>query len=381
MASLARKQTSQYWFAAFRDRNGKQHRVSTHETRKSVAQKIADKYELAATRRTSRKALWATLNELQTLVGGDETPNATVKEFLELWLSNRKAEGITKSTYDCYEHVIRRFLSFLGETRLREGLITVTKRDIEWFRNLLVDQKLSPSSVNRNLRVLRMVWRTARLDGYIFDDPTETVRPVKGSNGKSRRPFTLEEIRAVLEKADPEWQSLIKLGLYTGQRLGDLALLRWENADLASGRLSLVTRKTGTDIKLPIAGPLKEHLLSLDSSDDLKTPLHPRAYAVVNDSGRVAALSAEFADLLVQAGLRAGHSHQGNGRGHSGPRTASELSFHSLRHTSVSLLKNASVPHSVAQALVGHESQAISQQYTHVGDQALAEALQKLPAL
>jgi hypothetical protein len=49
MASLTRKPTSRYWFACFRDKNGKQHRVSTEETRRSVAKKIADKYELAAT--------------------------------------------------------------------------------------------------------------------------------------------------------------------------------------------------------------------------------------------------------------------------------------------------------------------------------------------
>ena len=71
-----------------------------------------------------------------------------------------------------------------------------------------------------------MVWRTAKADGYIFDDPTEGVRSVKGEPSRARRPFTLEEIRSVLEIASPEWQSLIKLGLYTGQRLGDLARMQ-----------------------------------------------------------------------------------------------------------------------------------------------------------
>jgi integrase len=41
------------------------------------------------------------------------------------------------------------------------------------------------------------------------------------------------------------------------------------------------------------------------------------------------------------------------------------LSFHSLRHTAVSLLKDAGVPDAVVMALVGHESTAISQRYTH----------------
>ena len=198
---------------------------------------------------------------------------------------------------------------------------------------------------------------------------------------RARRPFTLEEIRSVLEIASPEWQSLIKLGLYTGQRLGDLATLRWENVDLLHGRLHLVTRKTGTQIKLPLAGGLRDHLLSLSCSDDPKQPLHPRAYCVLSSKdGRTNALSAEFIALLVEAGLRPPITHTRTGRGHRGPRKPSELSFHSLRHTAVSLLKAAGVPHAIAQALVGHESEAISANYTHVGDQALGEALEKLPA-
>jgi integrase len=381
MASLTRKPTSRYWFACFRDKNGKQHRVSTEETRRSVAKKIADKYELAATRKTSRRQLWDTLNELQTLVSGNEVPNATVHEFCELWLANRKAEGIAPATLSIYEKLVERFLTFLGLVRASGSLIDVHKRDIEKFRNQLVGQKLAAASVNRSLKILRMLFKTARQDGYIFEDPAEAVRTIKDDSARTRRPFTEEEIRQILAIADPEWQSLVKLGLYTGQRLGDLALLTWQNVDLTAGRLSFKTRKTGQEIKLPITGPLKDHLLSLPSSDSPKTPLHPRAYELVESHGRVVSLSNQFIDLLVQAGLRTAETHQSTGKGRSGPRDRTELSFHSLRHSAVSMLKNSGVPHSIAQALVGHESAEISQNYTHVGEAALAEAIQKFPTL
>jgi integrase len=44
----------------------------------------------------------------------------------------------------------------------------------------------------------------------------------------------------------------------------------------------------------------------------------------------------------------------------------------SLRHTAVSLLKDAGVPDAVVMALVGHESAAMSHRYTHVGKEALS---------
>ena len=64
-----------------------------------------------------------------------------------------------------------------------------------------------------------------------------------------------------------------------------------------------------------------------------------------------------------------------------GKRQVFELSFHSLRHTAVSLLKDAGIPDAVVMALVGHESAAISQRYTHVGRDALQRAADSLPLL
>lgn len=380
MASVTRKPTSKYWFACFRDKNGKQHRVSTGEERKSIAKKIAISYETAATRRSSKRELWNTLTKLQAIVSGDDNPSVTVQDFSKHWLANRKAERIEDSTYGIYEKLLERFLAFLGPARASASLIDVRKRDIEEFRNSQVERKLAPGTINRDLKILRSLFRAARLDGYIFEDPAEAVRTIKDDAKRTRRPLTEAEIRAVLAVANPEWQSLIKLGLYTGQRLGDLARLLWQDVDLVQGRLHLVTRKTGQNITLPIVGALREHLLSLSSSDDPKTPLHPKAYDLVkSQKGRVGSLSYQFHELLVEAGLSLARTHQSTGEGRSGPRTPTELSFHSLRHSAVSMLKNSGVPHSIAQALVGHESAEISRHYTHVGETALAEAITKLP--
>jgi integrase len=59
----------------------------------------------------------------------------------------------------------------------------------------------------------------------------------------------------------------------------------------------------------------------------------------------------------------------------------SEISFHSLRHTNVSLLKNAGVSDAVAQDLVGHESAEVSRLYTHIEDKTKRRAVNKLPVI
>jgi integrase len=44
-----------------------------------------------------------------------------------------------------------------------------------------------------------------------------------------------------------------------------------------------------------------------------------------------------------------------------------ELNFHSLRHTAVSLLKDAGIPEAAVMELGGHDSKQMSAHYTHVG--------------
>ena len=89
----------------------------------------------------------------------------------------------------------------------------------------------SPATTNHALKIVRMVFRSARREGFLFQDPAEGVRTVKSSAPSERRPFTIDELRAVLEVADDEWKSLIKFGLYTGQRLADIA-----SSDLGASR-------------------------------------------------------------------------------------------------------------------------------------------------
>jgi integrase len=83
-----------------------------------------------------------------------------------------------------------------------------------------------------------MMFKSARRDSVITEDPTEFVEPVRRERAsKIKRPFTLAELRSILELASDEWCSMILFGLYSGQRLGDVATLRWSNIDLLRNEL------------------------------------------------------------------------------------------------------------------------------------------------
>ncbi len=191
---------------------------------------------------------------------------------------------------------------------------------------------------------------------------------------RCRRAFTVQEIEAVLKVAD-SWRSLIKFGLYTGQRLGDLVNLSWTNLDLEKDLIRLTAAKTARQVVIPICPALKGHIGSLESCDDPKAPLHPRAHRIVRAERSVSYVCKQFADLLKSSGVRQEAGvHRGKDR-----RKKHELSFHSLRHTFVSLLKNAGASQATVMELAGHRSEQVSARYTHSSLQELARATALLP--
>jgi integrase len=108
------------------------------------------------------------------------------------------------------------------------------------------------------------IWQSFKNGGTPpIENPAEHVDAIRDHAKEGRRPFTIGELQAVMAVADPEWRSLIRFGLYTGQRLADLSLLTWENVDLARNEIRLVTKKTGKRLTVPMSAPLHQHVLSL----------------------------------------------------------------------------------------------------------------------
>ena len=77
-------------------------------------------------------------------------------------------------------------------------------------------QKASPTTTNHDLRAIKALFREAKRDGYIAEDPSEFVDTVRKSTDDKRRPFTIAEIQWVLAAADPEWRSLSCLDCIPG---------------------------------------------------------------------------------------------------------------------------------------------------------------------
>jgi len=257
-----------------------------------------------------------------------------------------------------YRGSLNKCVQYLGG-RVDEPIGEIAKQDIVAFRNSLRNQ-VSAKTANHDLKALKMLFKSARRDSIITEDPSEFVETIRRERApKIKRPFTLAELRRVLEVASGEWRSMIIFGLYSGQRLGDVATLRWNNIDLLRNELRLSTQKTGKKMILPLAAPLRKHITSLHFAGDPSAPIHPKAFDLVERQHKSGNLSNQFDDLLAAAGLREKKNHKSTGKGRGSRRIVEPLSFHGLRRTATTILHEAGVPAAVARALIGHDSEAI----------------------
>lgn len=349
-------------------------------TRESILLFLESISDLRARRKSTRAFDWA----LRVATGAGLESKST-RSFFENWLVRTELE-VAPATLVRYRQVADAFLSSLPAGRADADIASVSPEDVVRFRDAEA-RRVSGVTANVHLKILRVMMGAAEADGAVLRNPARFVKTVKAREGQVRRPFTIEELKRLLEAADPEWRSMIYFGFYTGLRLADVAGLRWENLDLVRGELRLVTGKTGRRVIVPLAKPLRDHVDRLPASDLPQAPLHPRAAGILARQGsRVGTLSNQFSELLASAGLAKTRSHkaddgEGTGEGRRRRRQASEVSFHSLRHSFVSALKATGAGEAVAMDLAGHESAEISRHYTTIDAATKRAALDRLPVL
>lgn len=386
MASLWKHPKSPFWTACFVTAEGSQRKRSTGirvnplpgdnrkpNDLKREAMRVAQEYESAARTTRALSQTREVIADLHERLTGQAIPQRTARQAAEAWLGAKLPE-VTPSTQIYYRNSIAKWLQWLGSVADAD-VNRITRDLVTRYRNELAS-RLSVASANHDLGVVKSYLKHCRREGWLHDNPAEFVDKLKRRHGTAleRRPFTRAELTAVLDACPPEWRSMVLFGIYTGQRLGDLRRLKWAHVDLTAGMIRFRTGKTGRQQHIPIAAPLRAHLETWSRTSEY---LHPKLEAIIPVTA-----SGQFADILAAAGLREKkrhRAHHGNGRGAAKQMLA--LSFHSLRHTAVTMLKESGVPAALVMEIVGHDSALISQHYTHIGDDVLAAAMAKMPVI
>lgn len=385
MASLRRHPNSPHYIACFTGADGRRYQRSTKvvhdgkvESRRK-AQKIADDYEDVARRMRTAQQAQIVIQELYEQATGTALATMTSRAFAVEWLQDKQG-SVDPKTLAFYRTRVDSFLDLL-EVRADQSLHLVSEKDVREWRDAEVG-RVSVTTTNLGLKAIRMYLGDACKRGLIPHNVAVRVPILKKAPVQKRRPFTVEELQQLLPHLSDEWKSLVMFGLYTGQRLGDLASLHWHDIDLTAGEIRFTTRKTGRAQKIPIAPALKKHIARIGRPNRADAPVHPDARKSVEvQKGSVSTLSRQFHDSMSKAGLVPKRMHRKREDKVESKRNMSDLTFHGLRHTLTSMLKNAGVSSAVAEEIVGHDSSEMNRIYTHIEQSSLKKAMDLLPEL
>lgn len=311
-----------------------------------------------------------------------EGPQLKLSDAWEAYEASPLRRDLAPATLEGKKQVFRKFLEYMDKVfpevvELRHLARYHTENYLNYLR-----KDHSASTYNNRLCVLREVHRTLMKRAAAKENPWEGF-PLRADDSHTRRELTVEELARLVDMASregSEFRTLFGIAMYTGLRLGDSCKLTWAEVDIVRSIIQKVPEKTkkyrkGRPVTIPIHKVLADLLV--------QTPIERRTGYVLPTIGPWAAsgpngmgkIHHRIGKIFKNAGIVT--SVEVEGRKWKAP----EASFHSLRHTFVSMSANAGVPLHIVQSIVGHESTAMTRHYYHENVAALQKAVEAIPSI
>ena len=255
-----------------------------------------------------------------------------------------------------YRKDLEQFQEFISFSFGLEEMAGAGRAEIRAWVIDLIEQKLTPTSVNRKMATLRSFYKFLLRSGEISKDPTYKLRSLK--KGRSLPEFIQEDaIDKVLAAMNftPDFSGqrdrLVMEFLYlTGVRLSELLSIKWKDIDFYKDEVSVLGKRKKYRI-IPFTKSLKTNIISYKKVfEETFLKVEESDYFIVRNSKEQAypmmiyRIVREHLDLFVQTTKR---------------------SPHLLRHTFATHLLNKGADLNAVKDLLGHSSLAATQVYTH----------------
>jgi len=283
-----------------------------------------------------------------------------VRKFF-VYLENER--GLSARTIKAYQRDLDQLIQFLDGQDI-ERAEQVNQHHIRAFIAQRHRQGLGGKSLQRMLSAIRSLFRWMLREGYAQHNP---ATPVRAPKSPRHLPATLDADTmsqlldipcdtplAVRDKA------IMELFYSSGLRLSELAGLRWDQIDLASGMVT-VTGKGNRTRMVPV-GRMAARALTEWRKVRANFAAFEEPHVFVSQRGNPIAVR------TIQTRIRHWARHQG---------MPQNVYPHLLRHSFASHMLESSGDLRAVQELLGHADISTTQIYTHLDFQHLARVYDK----
>ena len=255
------------------------------------------------------------------------------------------------------------------------------------FADFLRGKEIAVETHNRKIRRLKKMFE-------VLKEYRDTDNPFIASSLRrkereeqdymvQRQSFSREQELEILKVLDDdihfvknksEIRVVFNIGMFTGQRLKDCVLLRWESVDLKKNKIWVRQFKTGKKVTIPIAPELRAVLIEAKTwkTNQYVTPKVAKRYNGIDKAGKnIGANLVDIDVLRVIKWIGVEPAVKVAGR----KKKVSVYGFHSLRHSFASHCAEAGVPKAVVLSILGANSDVVDKHYTHIGEEAQEKAI------
>lgn len=154
------------------------------------------------------------------------------RDFADTWFTENEPRWKHSYKITLRTSLDKHILPVFGEVQLDE----IEKSAVLAFRANLAriprkdgSSGLSPSRINHVMVPLRSIMNEAA-ERYEFSSPFKNIRPLKVGRSDVD-PFTLEEVRQLIEHVRPDYKNYLIVRFFTGMRTGEVHGLKWKHVD------------------------------------------------------------------------------------------------------------------------------------------------------
>lgn len=316
-------------------------------------------------------------------------------EFMETGTISQKIRWKNNEMTGLCSDSIREFLSELKNQRLSENTVKsyklylvrfndyIVRNDIDSFADITPGlllgyvkslEKQGHAAKHMAIRSANHYLRFLYDKGYLKTDYSQVI-PKDNYNGQARLPslYTDEEISKMLgavDRGSPKGKrdyAMLLLSSHLGLRAGDICQLQFSEIDWEHDKISLVQKKTGVPIELPLLPAIGNAIVDYlrygrpKSSSDYVFLRHVPDYGCLTYS--------TFYCIVTEYFLRAGISIDGRRHG-----------SHALRHSLAGRMLGANVPLPIISETLGHTNTESTKHYLRIDVTKLRQCALDVPA-
>jgi len=285
------------------------------------------------------------------------------------------AHHATRRTHRRDQRSERQFQAWWTEFFRDKRLNAITQDALEQARKQLLTQgsdpladparPCTPQRVNRYLAWLRHALNMAIRDGKLSSNPVRKLSMYREPSGSTRY-LTVEEEAALCFAIGSTYAPWIRLAILTGLRRSEQFSLRWADADLVHGFLTLPRTKAGHVQHIPLnaeAKHLLERLHAVAEARTIATPALRSAWVFPSENPAQPIDACNFYRRYLKAVAEA---------------KLKGVTWHTLRHTFASRLAMSGVTEYDIASCLRHAGTTLVRRYAHLSPTHLRAVVERV---